>query len=371
MKYCTKCVQPDTRPGILFNEKGVCPPCQYMEKAESIDWEERKKELNNIILKFKIFNKSGYDCIIGVSGGKDSNRQAMYVKNVLGLKPLLVSCVYPPEQQTERGAQNLGNLIALGFDAISVSPAPQIWKKLMRQSFLKYGNWAKSTEMALYACLPRIATAYHIPLIFLGENPAIQVGALGVGSFNWDANKMKEADTIASGPEDLISENMDMQDIIWYKYPPTEEMLRAHIQIVYLGYFWDNFTKVDNANFSIANGLEIRTDTPKNMGTIHSFEALDEDFVLMNQMMKHLKLGFGKITDDVSEQVRFGRMTRKEAARLVKLYDGKCSDRYITTFCDYTGLSKEKFWEVAESFRNKNIWEKSKNNKWKIKTPIQ
>src|SRR6185436_11305402 len=109
-------------------------------------------------------NVSGYDCIIGVSGGKDSVRQVMYARDELGLKPLLVSCTYPPEQMSERGAKNLANIISLGFDLISVSPAPQTWKSLMREGFLRFGNWARSTEMALYASAPKVAIAYHIPL---------------------------------------------------------------------------------------------------------------------------------------------------------------------------------------------------------------
>src|SRR3990172_3671571 len=111
MQYCKKCVQPDTRPGIKFNADGVCPACQYMEHFYSIDWDARRRELQGIVEKSKKDNPSGYDCIVGVSGGKDSTRQAMFVRDTLGLKPLLVSCSYPPEQLTDRGAHNLSNLI--------------------------------------------------------------------------------------------------------------------------------------------------------------------------------------------------------------------------------------------------------------------
>ena len=371
MKYCKKCVQPDTRPGIKFNEEGICPPCQYMEKAKDIDWEERGRELQKIVEFGKAHNVSGYDCIVGVSGGKDSTRLALYVRDELGMKPLLVSCTFPPEQQSERGAHNLGNLISLGFDTIAVSPAPQTWKNLMRQGFLKYGNYGKSTELALYACLPRTAIAYHIPLIFLGENPAIQLGDLGVGSTTWNANKMKYSNTIASGTDDLMSEDMTDQDIIWYHYPSDEEMEWAKIQIVYLGYFWKDFTKVDNAAFAISHGLEIRDDIPENTGALFPFEALDEDFVFENQMMKYIKFGFGKVTDEVCEQVRFGRMTREEAVELVKKYDGKCSSEYIHRFCNYLEISEEEYWKVVEKFRNKDIWEKDGNGQWKLKASLE
>src|SRR3989344_1830050 len=98
MKFCKRCVQPDTRPSIRFNDEGICPACQYVDKIPDIDWQARKEELKEIIKLGKENNVSGYDCIIGVSGGKDSTRQALFVKEQLGLKPLLVSCAYPPEQ---------------------------------------------------------------------------------------------------------------------------------------------------------------------------------------------------------------------------------------------------------------------------------
>jgi len=334
MKYCKKCVQPDSRPGIKFDKNGICPPCQYMDKFKDIDWKAREKKLKEIVDFGQKNNVSGYDCIIGVSGGKDSTRQSLYIKEKLGLKPLLVCCSYPPEQLSDRGAHNLGNLISLGFDTITVSPAPETWKKLMRLSFLRFGNWGRSTEMALYASAPRIAIAYHIPLIFLGENPAIQLGDLGVGSLDWVGNKMKESNTIKGGPKVLYNrkDDISLQDLILYEYPSYDEMEWAKLKIVYLGYFWKDFTKIDNARVSIANGLEIRDDIEDNNWAIHPFEALDEDFVVVNQYLKYLKYGFGRVTDEVNEEIRYGRMERSKAIQLVKKLDGQCKPKFIKRF---------------------------------------
>ena len=145
MKYCIKCLQPDTRPNIKFNDQGICPACDYAEVVKNIDWNERRKGLESIVSFGKSNNSSGYDCIIGVSGGKDSLRQAIFVKEYLKLKPLLVTLNYPPEQVTHRGAQNISNMISHGFDTITIGPSPQTWKKLMREGFFKYGNWGRST----------------------------------------------------------------------------------------------------------------------------------------------------------------------------------------------------------------------------------
>lgn len=373
MEYCKKCVQPDTRPGIKFDQEGVCPACRFAEQKEKIDWSARRRELEKIADFGRRNNVSGYDCIVGVSGGKDSTRQSMFLRDELGLKPLLVSCTYPPEQLTERGAHNISNLISLGFDCISASPDPQIWKKLMLQGFLKYGNWARSTEMALYASCPKVAIAYHIPLIFLGENPAIALGAMFVGSTTGDANKMKYCHTIKGGPDELISEKdgITEQDLFWYRYPPDDEMEWAKLKVVYLGYYIKDFTRFKNAEFSINLGLAIRDEPPEETGEVYKFEALDEDFVVINQTLKYFKFGFGKATDQVSEAVRLGMMTRQEAIELVKKYDGNCADRFVRRFCNYIGVSEKKFWEIAELYRDKDIWEKDKEGNFRIKIPLE
>ncbi len=367
MRFCKKCVQPDTRPSIKFDDEGVCPACRYAEKLRDVDWDARAEELKEIISFGKKHNVSGYDCIIGVSGGKDSTRQALFVKHKLGLNPLLVSCVYPPEQQTERGADNVANMISLGFDTICIGPKPQTWKKMMKEGFLKYGNIFKSTEMPLFASVPKLAIAYQIPLILWGENPAAQLGDLGSGTLNWDGSNMKKGNTIASGPEVLLNDEIQKRDILWHYYPSDEEMERANLKLVYLGYFIRDWSKKDNAKVSISHGLEIRDDSMKNMGTLHTFESLDEDFVFVNQMIKQIKFGFGKVTDDVCEEIRFGRMTREEGIELVKKYDGKCARKYILKFCEYLEITEEKFWEVVESYRNRDIWEKDEQDKWKLK----
>ncbi len=364
MRYCTHCVQPDTRPGIRFDAEGVCPACRYVETLATVDWDARMQLLKDMVARSLENNHAEYDCIIGVSGGKDSTRQAMYVRDTLGLKPLLVCCSYPPEQLSQRGAHNLGNLISLGFDTISVSPDPITWKKLMRKGFMEYGNWAKPTETALYATVPRYSIAYQIPIAFLGENPATQMGDLNSGSLDWNANKMKHTNTIAAGAEIYLGDGVARSDIIPYYYPSDTEMEWANTQIIYLGYFWRDFTKVDNAAFSMAHGLEVRTDTPEERGALHPFEALDEDFVFVNQMIKYFKFGFGKVTDEACELIRFGRMSRAEALLNVEKYDGKCSDEYIRRFCEYIEISRDEFWKIADSYRNPDIFERDASGEW-------
>ncbi|MCM0753962.1 N-acetyl sugar amidotransferase [Desulfovibrio aminophilus] len=366
MRYCRKCVQPDTRPGSVFDEEGVCLACRFAETVRNIDWAARRAELEEICSFARERNVSGYDCIVGVSGGKDSTRQAMYVRDELKLHPLLVCCSYPPENLSDRGARNLANLMSLGFDCITVGPAPGVWKRLMLQGFLRFGNWAKSTEMALYASAPKVAIAYQIPLIFLGENPAISVGTMDVKSTNGDANQMKNCNTLKGGPEALLEDGITERDLFWYRYSSDEDMQLGALKVVYLGYYIQDFTKRNNALFSIRHGLEVRPDPPEDIGDITGYECLDDDFVLVNQHMKHIKFGFGKVTEQVCEDIRLGDMTREEAWKLVLAYDGKCAERYIQELCDYLGISRETFREVSERYRGRGVWTPDGSGGWRL-----
>ena len=366
MKYCKNCLQPDTRPGTRFDKNGICPACNYFESLKNVDWEERKEELKDIVAFGKAKNHSGYDCIIGVSGGKDSTRQAIFVKEVLGMNPLLVCLSYPPEQVTQKGVDNVSNLIRLGFDCITINPAPQTWRALMRKAFLEHVNWCRSTEMALFSSVPRLAIAYQIPLIWWGENAALQLGDLGVmGKTGSDGNRLKHMNTLAGGDVSwLIGDEIRKNDILQYCYPSDREMEEANLRIVFLGYFWKDWSLLDNGIFSALRGLEVREESPDDIGDYVGVTSLDEDWVTFNQMIKYLKYGFGRITDYVNEDIRWKRMTREQGIALVEKYDGHCSPKYIESFCRYIGISVAQFWEIVDKGVNQNLFKKSGSGVW-------
>lgn len=360
MVYCKKCLQPDTRPGTRFSEDGICPACTYFESLKAVDWEARHQELGEVISFGKANSSSGYDCIIGVSGGKDSTRQALFVKETLGMNPLLVCLSYPPEQVTQRGVDNISNLIKLGFDCVLINPAPQTWRTLMRKSFLEHVNWCKSTELALFSSVPRLAIAYQIPLIWWGENAALQLGDLGVmGKSGSDGNRLKHMNTLKGGDISwLLSDTIKKSDILQYPYPSDAEMERANLRIVFLGYFWKDWSLRDNGIYSSLRGLDIRNDPPQDIGDYLGVTSLDEDWVTLNQMIKYYKFGFGRISDYVNEDIRLGRMTRDEGIRMLEKYDGKCSPSYIKSFCEYVEISESKFWELVDAAVNRNLFER-------------
>lgn len=358
MKYCSRCLQPDTRPNTKFTLAGICPACDYFDRLADVDWQERYEILQDLLENFPRRPGQYFDCIIGVSGGKDSTRQAMWVRDKLGLRPLLACLSYPPEQVTERGVDNLSTLIDAGFDVVVSAPSPQTWRKLMRASFDKFTNWARSTELALFSSVPQLAIRYDIPLILWGENPGLQLGDLKtLGRTGYDGNNLRYMNTLSGGALDWMLENVELKDIIPYQYPSPDAFDAHGLQIVYLGWFLGDWSLTNNGLYSAVNGLQVRTDTVENTGDLRGVTSLDEDWVTLNQMIKYYKFGFGRVTDYVNEEIRLGRLTRDEGIALVTRYDDSCSPRYIADFSDYIGISVDAFWAQVHASVNRELFE--------------
>ncbi len=358
MKYCKSCLQPDTRPNSRFNDEGICPACHYAGLVVHVDWQERYEIMQDLLRQFPRRKGQHFDCIIGVSGGKDSTRQALFVRDKLGLNPLLACLSYPPQQVSERGVRNVSNLINLGFDVVLSTTAPETWRSLMRESFRRFTNWARSTELALFASVPQLAIRYNIPLIFWGENPGLQVGDLKtLGRTGYDGNNLRYMNTLSGGAMNwMLESDHDIRDLHPFVYPTTEEFDAAGLQIVYLGWFMGDWSEVNNAMYSTVNGLEIREDTVENTGDLYGITALDEEWVTLNQMIKYYKFGFGRVSDYVNEDIRVGRITREQGVKLVEQYDDACSPAYIASFCEYIGISVDQFWEQVHSSLNRDLF---------------
>ncbi len=366
MKICSRCVNPSTRPNVLFNENNICGVCilRELNGEGSLDWLKRDAEIAEISKWGKKHSTSTYDCIVTVSGGKDSTRQAFFARDELGLNPLLVTVVYPPEELHERGAENLENLINHGFDCISVGVNPIISKELMKTCFQRYSNIFNASEMALYAIPVHVAIAKQIPLVFLGENPAHTIGEKH-GKLDGDASQMRMSNTLMGGGADIfIDTSVTRQDVHFYNYPPEEDVEAAKLRLVYLGYYIRDWSGWNNGEFAIAKGLDVRTDAPENTGDLWGVTGLDEDFRLVNQQIKFVKFGFGHITDQVMERIHAGMMTREQGIELVKKYDGKCHIKYVEKLCKYLNINVEQFQNVVEQARNRDIWKQNENGEW-------
>ena len=359
MKYCKKCLQPDTRPNEKFIN-GVCSICRYYDSVEDIDWNSRYEQLQDYLRNRKkksvknSFQK--FDCIIGVSGGKDSTRQALWVRDKLKLNPLLWSLSYPPEQICDIGTKNISNLINLGFDLVVSSPSPKTWRDLIKESFFKFSNHMRTSELALFSSVPQAALAYKIPIIFWGETP-MQVGDLSaVGEEGWDGNNMKNSNTLSSGHQWMIDMGYKREKLIPYIYPDKNQFELQDLQIIYLGWYLGDWSLTNNAKYSNLNGLINRSEDYVNTGDIHGTSALDDNWQIMNQMIKYYKFGFGFVTEIICEDIQRGHIDRKSGIKWIEKYDGKCSDEYIKSFCKYIDISVDEFWWQVRKSANRDLF---------------
>ena len=368
MRYCKICLDPDTRPRTSFDKEGICFACNSHNKDNNnFSYNNRLRIFNELIKNFKPKNKY-YDCVLGISGGKDSTRQAIWLKDKFKLNPLLVCCAYPPEQVTDVGAENLSNLMKLGFNIIISAPAPGVWRKSVKKSFLM-GNYLIGPEIALYSSLPQIAIKYGIKLIFWGESPALIWNDKKTKLKNsYDGNSLRNSNTLKNCEISWLKKiAKNKSDLIPYKYPTIKEFKKHDLQIVYLSWFWKNWTFISNAKYSCLNGLETKKEGINETGDLYGITAIDDTWVSLNQMIKYYKFGFGRVTDLLNFEIRYGNISRENAIKYAEKYDGKCSKVFINDFCEYIGITKKYFEKHILKIVNKKLFNISKvNNKISI-----
>ena len=366
MKYCKCCLTTNLRPNAKFVD-GVCIPCVYNNNFLKKNTSNQLNKLKNYIKELKVNkkNKLDHDCIVGVSGGKDSTRQAHWVRDRLGLRPLLVCVAYPPLQMSNTGAANLSNLISMGFDIITATPSPKTAAKLSLQAFKQFGNVCTSTELALFSTVPRLAADTGIKLIFWGENPALQVGDSAVSGINeFDGNNLRNLNTLSSSPLDWIEAAVAHEyQVTHYKYPSSVEFEKNKINLLYLGPAWDDWGSEHNATYAALNGLTLRPNEEHITGDISNASMLDEDFTNINMMIRYFKFGFGRATDIVNEQIRLGKLNRDEGISIVEKYDGVCADQIIDNYCEYVGIGVTEFWNILNGFVNKDLFNINNNDR--------
>ncbi len=363
MRICSRCIQPDTRPKIYFNEDGVCGACLWHDEKENIDWQERENKLHEIADWAKKSSTGNYDCVIGVSGGKDSTKQAITARDVLGLRCLLVHG--EPDGITDIGRHNIENLKNLGFDVFSLRPNPKLMKKLVKRDFYKYLNPVKITEYSLYASSYIVAEQFNVPLIIQGENAALTLGISlsGLGK-SYDALNVNESPTLGFvWKEYLEVEGVQEKDLFLFHYD-QERLRQKNIQAIYIQYFLKEWSYRGNAEFAQKHGLKVRENfDPNGIGSYMPFAQLDTNLHVVNQMLKCIKFGFGECVDHACYDFREGHISRSEAIDLIKKYDGKCDPKYIDEFCQFIDITTNEFWKVANKFRGP-MWELDAQNNW-------
>ena len=360
MNYCKRCLYPDTKPQLVFDENGICSACKNHELKEKIDWKSKEKELKEILEKFRSKNNY-YDCIIPVSGGKDSHFQAYTIKEKFGLNPLVVN--FHPLDQTEIGKKNLDNLKKLGVDCIEFSPNPNVYLKLARFGLKKLGDFQWPEHIGIFTVPVQIAIKYKIPLIIWGENPQFEYGQptdIAIDTIldrKWlEKNGGYFLDKIK--PQDMIKHGFELNDIQPYLYPSDDEINQVGITGIFLGSYikWDIFKQLETVK---AIGFQ-ENDEPKE-GTFNKWENLDVYFTVFHDYFKFLKYGFGRATDHASIEIMHGRISREQGLKLVKQYEGKIPRKYLKKFLEFADMSMDDFIGICNEFTNKEIFQVDEN----------
>lgn len=362
MRYCSRCVMPDTRPYIRFDNDGVCYPCRAAEQRMKTDWSLRWKELELLAEVHRGWNGDGYDCIIAASGGKDSWYQTYIMKEKLGMNPLLVSV--DNYSWTETGKQNWARLKeTFGVDALVMQPNQNIQRGIDRQSFLKYGwtNWL--FDKAIYAFPAQISVKLGIPLLVYGEDTNYMYG----GPYTEETPDATKQFTNDVAKPLLIEE---------WGYPANNFNVIKEPDLrwthpIFLSYYTP-WSAHEHVWWARTMGFKTLDDTKEwhRDGQFEQYSQIDSIGYMTKKWLMFPKFGHQRVTECVSIEIREGRMTRDEAVDVVLSEDWKWDPLMINDFIGYIGITPSVFWEKVDEFANRDIVEKRDGN-WRLKKSVE
>ena len=357
MKYCKRCILPDTRPGIVLDKQGVCSACRNFEIRDTIDWSARESAFDEVISNAKRLSK-GYDCLIPVSGGKDSTWQVVKCLEK-GLNPLCVT--WKPPGRTNIGQENLNNLIDLGVDHIDYSINPKIEKAFMLETLKKNGSPAIPMHIAMFNLPLKIALEKDIPLVIWGENSAFEYGDSSEEKMGFRLSKkwfQKFGVTNGTTAEDWVGETLTRKALTPYFGPDMDELENQGVLAVFLGYYFEWDVKMTR---DVAKKHGFRENPEGALTGIYDFADIDDDFLSIHHYLKWYKFGCTRSFDNLSIEIRHGRQTRSEAIEVIRLQGDCLPLEDIEKFCRFTGIKIADFFEIIEPFRNREVWSEGSN----------
>ena len=368
MKFCKKCVMPDTRPGILFDNEGVCQACRAEEQKDSTNWDERFKELEALCDRHRGCNGDGFDCLIAVSGGKDSQTQVHYMKEVLGMNPLLVS-VEDNFPMTNAGRHNLLNISeSFGCHIISLKPNVQAQKHLMRKTFEQDGRPTWFIDRLIYTYPIHIAIKFNIKLVVYGENVSYEYGGNQRVETPSAAEQFKNGVAVDIPWSELVDDVVSIKDLYLCQYP-EKEAEEAKLEPIYLSYFirWNSY-----ANYVLAKKLGFHDLSHEwtREHTFENFDQVDSRAYLIHPWLKYPKFGHATATDYASKFIRYGLISREEGVELVKKYDSHVDTLAVRDFIKFTGYTERRFWEIIDKLYNPELFFKNRFGEWELKNPV-
>jgi N-acetyl sugar amidotransferase len=357
LKYCVRCVMPATKPDLHIDAEGVCNGCRAYERREQVDWDQRKRELLGILEKHRKTGGS-WDCVIPVSGGKDSTYQVIRMLQ-MGVNPLCVTS--STCDLSGIGRNNIENLKRLGVDHVEFSPNPIVRAKLNRIALTEVGDIAWPEHVGIFTIPVRVAVQFNIPLVVWGENSQNEYGGPADAAANNVLNRrwLEEfGGLLGMRVSDLTDTyGIPLRQLLPYQYPPDAEVQRVGISGLFLGHYlpWDG---ISNALISQAHGFSTFERAVE--GSMVNYENLDNHQHGVHDYFKFLKFGFARATDIACLHVRRGRLTRQDALEIVKLRDGEFPWSYLgkplEEILEPLDMSIDEFIKICDRFTNKKIF---------------
>lgn len=365
MQYCTRCVYPAvTATPLTFDENGVCSGCRTHEEQKAIDWATRERWFRELCDEYRSKDGKRYDCLIPVSGGKDSFYQVHLLKMVYKMNPLLVT--YNENNETDLGKRNIQRMKEVfGCDYYNFTPSIHVLKTMNRVGFRKMGDPDMHAHMGINSVPIQIAVKFNVPLIIWGEHGFMNLGGMHSYKDLVEYTARYRVEHLLRGYDwhDFVGEDgLTEQDLLWAKYPDDEDIERVGIRGIfianYFGWNQNQHTQmmIEKYGFEIAALPFDRTyKRDSNLNNIHDNGLHD--------YMKYVKFGYGRVTDHVCRDIRNGAMTRDEGIKMVRRYDHVFPSD-IVRWLEYVEMDYEEFVAIADSFRDPRVWVKNEYGEW-------
>ncbi len=359
LRYCARCVMPDTKPDLQFDEEGICSACRAYERRAEVDWKQRSRELEGILAGYRS-DARNWDCIVPVSGGKDSTYQVVQMLQ-MGLNPLCVTATTCDLSAV--GRKNIENIKHLGVDYVEFSPDPLIRAKLNRIGLTEVGDISWPEHVGIFTIPVRAAVQFNVPLIVWGENSQNEYGGPAAAQ---DSNVLTRrwleefGGLLGLRVSDLTEAyGIPAHKLLPYQYPTDEELSRVGVTGLFLGHYipWDGLS---NALISSAHGFTELDHAVE--GSMVNYENLDNHQTGIHDYFKFLKFGFGRATDIACLHVRRGRISREDALAIVRKRDGMFPwtylDKPLEEILAPLDMSVDEFVKICDSYTNTAIFEK-------------
>ena len=363
MNYCVKCLYPNTKPDLIF-ENNICNACINFQNRNTINWEQRKELFTNIFERYKSTDGNNWDCIIPVSGGKDSTYQVYKILQ-LGYNPLCITS--STCHLSDIGKENIDNLKNLGVDVIEFTANKKIRKVLNKVGLETVVDISWPEHIGIFTIPVIFAVKFNIKLIIWGENSQHEYGGpAGDTDKNYlDRNWLENFGGLIGLRQSDILEitNIKNNEIISYKYPSDEDIHKVGVSGLFLGYYFP-WNGISNAIISQSLGFNSYHKFVE--GSACNYENLDNYQAGIHDYFKYLKFGFGRATDLVNNQIRRGILTREDGLEIVKKHDGLYPFSYLGKSLEeilkYIGMTIEEFDEICDIYTNKELFLTDSNN---------